>query len=124
MRTSLAEVVTVTDNKTKRPVGRPPKTDPTNVDSIKAKIVEQQNSFGAKCADKLDQLFNVMMDTALKDKKGVSITNRLSATRYCLEYAEKYLKDNPEEGEKAFNPEEEEKPKHQTPLISLVADKD
>ena len=106
------------DDKPKRSVGRPPKTDPDSPETIKKKIEEQQNLFGAKCADNLHRLYGVMFDTALKDIKGVSATNKLSATKYCLEYADNYLKANPEEGAKDFDLDEDE---DDGPLLSLVS---
>ena len=109
----------------KRGRGRPPKTDPNNPEMIQKRISEQIDKFGAKCADNLDQLFGVMYDVALKDKvngEKPSMTNKVSAAKYCISFAQEYLDQHNADENGGIGDEKEEKQEDTSakPLISLA----
>jgi len=79
------------DNLPKRSRGRPPKVDATDATAIISKIEEQVQRFSAKCADNLENLCNVIYAVAF-DKKAPR-KDRVGAAKYCIEKAEKFLKD-------------------------------
>lgn len=101
--------------------GRPVKTDPTDPKAIAKRIDEQKMAFGARCADNLDKLFNNMYTIALLDETA-SPTNKISCTKYCLDYAQKFLEDEATEVPEGYDGEDkDEEDNNMGALISLKA---
>lgn len=111
----------VDPNQVKRSRGRPPKTSADDPKAIQAKIVEEQDKFGARCADNLQRLFGNMFDAALTDIKGLGYKDKMIATKYCIEYAQKYLEESEERETGGKGKQEPEKPAAPAQLISLNA---
>ena len=95
-------------------VGRPPKVDDTDANAIISRIKEQQMKFNAKCADKLHLLFDVIFSVAV-DKKA-PLKDKVAAAKYCVESAEKYLKEDHEE-----NPSKGETPSEESSSVKLIS---
>ena len=106
------------DVQPKRKAGRPPKCNPNKPADIAKRIDQQKMKFGAKVADNLDKLFDVMYTTALLDPKA-SPTNKISCTKFCLEYAATFLEEEATVVPEDYKPEDEEEEIGE--LISLTA---
>ena len=114
--------MTVKDTKVlpKRERGRPPKTNENDANAIILKIDEQLQRFNAKCADNLHILLEVIYGVAVSPK--TPLKDKVSAAKYCIEQAEKFLKDD--DGKKKVVEEpgaKESKAKATSAVISLKA---
>ena len=99
--------------------GRKKKTPHDDIEAIAKKKSQQEGKFAAKLADNIDKFHNAMYEIALIDKKA-SMTNKISAIKWCKEYLDEYVSD-----EDIYTPKEEntaEDEESNAPLISLVAD--
>jgi sugar-specific transcriptional regulator TrmB len=98
----------------KRGKGRPPKVKAHDSASIISKIKEEEQRFAAKCAENLGKLFKTIFDLAGDDD--APIKDQVAATKYCIEFAQKFEEEN--EGVKSKS-EDNNKEEKKAPLISL-----
>ena len=101
----------------KRGRGRPEKVDPLDAKAIIAKIKDEEQRFSAKCADNMQKLFNNIFNLAMDDK--APIKDHISATRYCIEFADNFL--NSSSGKQPSKGKEDTPPVTQKPVGSLIS---
>ena len=100
------------------PKGKPKIAKMGDPDSIAEKIALEQARFSAESANRLEELYAVLLDTALGKIEGASQTNRISCAKLVLEMCNDYLEEHYEDNEDTEV--DEDKPKAEVvPLISL-----
>ncbi len=111
----------------KRGKGRPPKVKAYDANSIISKIKEEEQKFAAKCAENLKTLFDNIF--TLAGDEDAPRKDMVAATKYCIEFAQKFEKDfaetesDEDKGSKTSEKSLEDKKTEVSDKISLVASK-